>query len=232
MIKPEPVEGSFPSRKRSGTLSIHREVVPKKIKADPELPLTARFDVKPPPLMGTETMLDELANLETKINHLQPQLEQSRRSSEKTTEQLTREREITSQLITLYRQKKELAEMIPAVFAPTYPFDGPSYQNGFVSTLAQPSQPIAPAQPPIAAVPVPSGSNLPLNFFKDEPMDAGSDSDDPTLPPASDTDHFYSFGEDDKNQTVTDGTGPGAGLGVDLYHYNTAKSDEWVHFLT
>ena len=233
MIKPEPVEDPFPSRKRSGTFSIHREVTPKKIKADPELPLTARLDVKPPPLMGTETMLDELANLEARINRLQPQLDQSRGNSGKTTEQLTRERDITGQLITLYQRKKELAEMIPAVFAPTYRFDGPSYQNGFVGTLAQPRQPIAPVQPPVAAVPVPSGSSLPLSFFKDEPIDPDSDSDDPTPPHTSDMDHFHPFGEDDKNRAIMDGTSfgadLGAGLGVDFYHYNTAKSEEWVY---
>jgi len=126
--------------------------------------------------------------------------------------------------------------MIPAVLAPAYPFDGPSCQNGFVSTLAQPRQPIAPVQPPVAAVPVPSGSNLPLNFFKDEPMDADSDSDDPTPPHTSDMDPFHFFGEDNKNPVITDGTNfgadLGAGLGVDFYHYNTAKSEEWVHFLT
>jgi hypothetical protein len=228
MIKPEPAEDRPPSRKRSGTVSILREVVPKKIKADPEgLPMPG-LDIEPLHPMSTKTIRDELTDLQAKINHLQPQLDRARRKSEKTTEKLTRERNLTSQLILLYQRKKELTEMIPAVSAPLHTIAGPSYQNNFDDGFAQPMQPPASMQPYAPSVPVASGSNLPFNFFKDEPMDTNPDSDNATPPPTSDLNHFHPFGEGDQNQTIIGGPTSGVDLGVDFYHYNAAKADEWV----
>jgi hypothetical protein len=228
MIKPEPAEDRPPSRKRSGTVSILREVVPKKIKADPEgLPMPG-LDIEPLHSMSTKTIRDELTDLQAKINHLQPQLDRARRKSEKTTEKLTREKNLTSQLIDLYKRKKELTEMIPAVSAPLHPIAGPSYQNNFDDGFAQPMQPPASMQPYAPSVPVASGSNLPFNFFKDELMDTNPDSDNTTPPPTSDLDLFHPFGEGDINQTITAGSTSGVDLGVDFYHYNAAKADEWV----
>lgn len=220
MIKHESVGDRVPSRKRSGTLSILREIAPKKIKADPENPSIAGVDVKPPP-MSTEAIRNELTDLQAKINHLQPRLDRARRKSGKTTEQLTKEKNLTSQLITLFQQKKELTEMIPAVSAPAHPIAGPSYLNGFTDGLAQLRQPLALVQPPTASVPVASGSKIPLNSIEDEPMDTDSDGDRATPPPTQVMDPFHSF-EDDKNQMLVDGTS----LGADFYHYNAAKADE------
>lgn len=223
MVKHEAVEGCVPSRKRSGTLTVLREIAPKKIKTDPENPSTALVDVKLPPLV--EAIRNDLTDLQGKINHLQPQLDRARRKSGKTTDQLTREKNLTSQLIALYEQKKELTEMIPAVSAPAHPIAGPSYscRNGFVDAFAEPRQPV---QPPTAPVPVPSGSSLPLNSIKNEPMDTDSDNDNHAAPLAPDMDHFHPF--DDKSQMLVDDTN----LGLDIFHYNAAKADEWVEFLT
>jgi len=58
-------------------------------------------------------------------------------------------------------------------------------------------------------------------------MDTDSGDDDATPPPTSDMDPFRSL-EDNNNQMLVDG----AGLGVDFYHYNTAKADEWVHSIS
>jgi hypothetical protein len=227
VIKPEPMEDRIFNRKRSGTLSILRDVTPKKVKADPENPLIPETDVKPPPYANTETMRDELHNLQARINHLQPQLDRARRKSGKTAEQLTREKNMTNQLITLYQQKKALTEMIPAVSAFVQPVAGPSYQNGFTDGFAQLRQPLALVQTPVTSVPVASGSSIHLDSFKDEPMDTDSDSDDVAPPPTSDMDHFHSFGEGDQTLMPIDNVN----FGAEFYHYNTAKADEWVHFL-
>lgn len=221
----EPVEERIPSRKRSGTVSTLREVAQKKIKADPENPSMAGVDVKPPP-MSTETMRNELTDLQAKINHLQPQLDRARRKNWKSIEQLTREKSLTGQLIALNRRKKELTEMIPAIAIPAHPIPGPSYRNGFVDGFVQPSQPPPMGQPFITSAPVASGSNLPSNTTRDEPMDTDSGDDDANPPLTLDVDQFYSF-EDDKNQMLVDGTN----LGLEFYQYNTAKADEWVQFL-
>jgi hypothetical protein len=225
MIKSEPVEDRVQSRKRSGTVSVLRDIAPKKIKADPENPPMAEVDVRPLPSMNTETVRGELTDLQAKINHLQPQLERARRKSGKTTEQLTREKKLTSQLIAHYERKKELMEMIPAVSAPAHPFAGPSFQNSFVGGFAQPMQPLAFVQPHAPSVPVASGSTLSLNPFKDEPMDADSDGDDVALPPTSDMDYLHPF-EDEKDPMLVDGTD----LSMDPYHFNIAKADEWGPF--
>lgn len=221
MIKREPLEDRVASRKRSGTLSVLREIAPKKIKAEPENPSITAVEVNHALPMSTEAIRDELTDLQAKINHLQPQLDRARRKNGKTTEQLTREKNLTSQLITLYQQKKELTEMIPAVSAPPNTMAGPSHQNGYVDGFTQPTQPLALVKPSIASVPVASGSNLSLNSIKDEHMDTDSDSDNVTPQPTSDMDHFHSF-EDDNTPMLVDG----ANLGVDFYHYNTAKADE------
>ncbi len=63
MIKPEPAEDRVPSRKRSGTLSVHREIAPKKIKAEPEYPPLAEVDVKPLPSTSAEVIRSELLDL-------------------------------------------------------------------------------------------------------------------------------------------------------------------------
>ena len=226
VIKREPVGDRVPSRKRSGTLSVFREIPQKKIKPDPENPSIAEVDTKPPP-MSTEVIRSELTDLQAEINHLQPQLDRAKRKKSKSTEQLTREKTLTAQLIALYQRKKELTEMIPAVSAPTHPIAGPSYRSGFIDGFAQPRQPLPLVQPFITSVPVASGSNFPLNPVKDEPMDTDSDNNHAAPSHVSDADHFHSP-EDDKHQMLVSSTD----FGVDLYHYNTAKADEWVPFST
>lgn len=225
MIRPEPAEDRAPSRKRSGTVSILREVTPKKIKVDPESPPMAGVNVKPPHPTNTSSIRDELSDLQAQINHLQPKLDRARRKSEKTTEKLTREKKLTSQLITLYQRKKELTEMIPAISSPVHPIAGPSHQSSFDDLSAQLRQPPTSMQPSVTFAPVASGSNLPSDFFHDEPMDTHSDGDDATAPLTSDVDHFRSV-EDDKNQMIIGDANSGLDLGVDFYHYNAAKADE------
>ena len=224
MVKPEPVEDPILSRKRSGTLSVFREVVPKKVKAEPENLPIAKANTKSPPSMTTEAIRGELTDLQAKVNHLKPQLERARRKTDKSTGQLTREKNLTGQLIDLYRRIKELTKMIPDVSAPVHPIPGPSFQNGFVQSRSPPAL----VQPSVTSAPVASGSglNFPPNPFKDEPMDTDSDSDNAT-PPPWDMDHFHSLGEDDKGQMLADATN----LGADFYNYTTAKADEWAHFL-
>lgn len=226
MIRPEPAEDRGLSRKRSGTVSILREVTPKKIKVDPESPPIAGVNVNPPHPTDTSSIRDDLNYLQAQINHLQPKLDRARRKSEKTTEKLTREKNLTSQLITLYQRKKELTEMIPAISGPVHPIAGPSHQSSFDDLFAQLRQPPTLMQPSVTFAPVASGSNPPLDFFKDEPMDTHSDGDDATAPPTSDADYLRSFGEDDKNQMIIGGANSGLDLGADFYHYNAAKADE------
>ena len=214
------------NRKRSGTLSTVREIAPKKIKAEPEKSSIAEVHVQSSPT-STEAIRNELTDLQAEIIHLQPQLDRARRKNGKTTEQLTRERNLTSKLIALYQRKKELTEMIPALSTPTHSVAGPSYRNSFVDGPIQPKQPPALVRPSTASVSLASGSNLPSGSIKDEATDTDSDSSDTTPPSTSDMNPFQSF-EDDKNQILVDGTN----LGVDFYHYNAAKADEWVRFLT
>lgn len=222
MIKPEPVEGRILNRKRSGTLSTLQEIPPKKIKANPESPSIAGVDAKRPPLMSAEAIRGELLDLQREINHLQPQLDRSRRKSEKATSQLTRELNITNQLIALHQRRKGLTEMLPAVSAPVHPVAGPSFQNGSINGSAHPRQLFTLAQTSATSATVASGSNIPTNWVKDESMDTDSDGDDATLPPTSDMDPFRSLADDDNNRMLVDGTNPS----VDFYQYNTAKADE------
>ena len=176
--------------------------------------------------MSAEAIRAELVDLQRDINHLQPRLDRSRRKSGKTTGGLTREQNITTQLIALYQRKKELTETLPAVSVPVHPVAGPSFQNGPTDWSAQPRQPLTSVQPPFTSSTVASGSNLLANPLKDEPMDTDS-GDDATPPPTSDMDPFRSL-EDDNNRMPVDG----AEFGVDFFHYNTAKADEWVHPLS
>jgi hypothetical protein len=224
MIKHESIEDRVPSRKRSGTISVPQEVARKRVKADPENSLTAELDAKPPS-MSTEAMRNELTDLQAMINHLQPRLDRAKRKNGKSIEQLTKERSLTSQLIELYRRKKELTEMIPAISTHAHSIAGPSYRNGFTDAFAQPRQPVVLG--PNASALVASGSNLPSGSTKDEPINSDSDDDVANPLPVSDMDHSHSF-EDDNNQMLVDDIN----LGADFCQYNTAKADEWVHFLT
>lgn len=219
VIKPEPVEDRVLNRKRSGTLSALQEIAPKKIKAEPENPPLAEVGVKPSPSMSAEAIRNELLDLQTDINHLQPQLDRSRRKSGKATGQLKREMNITSQLIALHKRKKELTELLPAVSAPVHPIPGPSRQNSAIEGFAQPRQPLAMVQPFVTTTP---GLNLLVNPLKDEPMYSDSDGDDAPLPPTSDMDPLPSFEGGDNDRMLVDGTN----LGIDFYHHNAAKADE------
>jgi hypothetical protein len=138
VIKPEPVEDRIFNRKRSGTLSALQDIPPKKIKAGLENPSIAGVDTRLLPV-SAEAIRSELLDLQGEINHLQPQLDRFRRKSGKTTAQLRKEMNITSQLIVLHQRRKELTEMLPAVSAPVHSIAGPSFQNGYVNGFAQPS---------------------------------------------------------------------------------------------
>ena len=219
MIKPEPVEGGLPNRKRSGTLSILQEIAPKKIKAEPEnLPL-AGVDVKPPTFTSAEAIRGELLDLQADINHLQPQLDRYRRKSEKTTNQLKKEMDITSQLISLHQRRKELTEMLPTAPVPAHPIPGPSYQNGATDWFAQLMQPPVLVHPPVPTVAVSPGSDLLTKLLKHEPMEIESDGGDAIPPPVSNMDSFPFEGHD--NRMLVDGTN----FGVE-YHYGVGKADE------
>ena len=229
MIKPEPVEDRISNRKRSGTLGALQEISPKKIKAGPEnLPMAGAETRRPPPA-SAEAIRSELLDLQSEVNRLQPQLDRSKRKSGKSTAQLTREMNITRQLIALYQRRKELTEMLPAVSAHVQPVAGPSFQTGYINGSAQPSQSLTLVQPPVTSVAFdsdPFDLDHWLNPLKDEPMSTDSDDDDATHPPTSDMDPLRSLLEDDSRMLV-DGTD----LGMDFYHYNTAKADEWVYLL-
>lgn len=174
--------------------------------------------------MNAEAIRDELLDLQTEINHLQPQLDRSKRKSGKSTSQLTRELNITSQLIALNQRRKGLTEMLPAVSVSVHPVAGPSFQTSSIDMSAQPRQPLALVQPSVTSLPVASGSNLLANQLKDEPMDTDSDGDDATLPPTSDMDRPHPF-DDVHNPMLVDGTN----FGIDFYQHNTAKADEHVY---
>lgn len=221
MFKPEPVEDRVLNRKRSGTLSILQGTVPKKVKAEPENPPVAEANVKPYPSMSTEAIRGELLDLQTEVNRLQPQLDRSRRKDEKTSSQLTRELNITSQLIALHQRMKELTEMLPAVSAPAHPIPGPSFQNSATYGLIQHRQPLASVHPSVASVTVASGSNHLAGLLSHDPMGFESDGDHVTPPPTSDMDSFPSL-EDDNDRMLVDGTN----FGIDFYHHNVAKADE------
>ena len=217
MIKPEPVEDRVPNRKRSGTLSILREIAPKRIKPEPEnLPLAG---VKPPPSTSTEAIRGELLDLQADVNHLQPQLDRYKRKSEKTTNQLKKEMEITSQLIALHQRRKELTEMLPTAPIPAHPIPGPSYQNGDTDWFNQLMQPPALVHPSIPTATVSPGSDLLARLLKHEPMETESDGGDATPPPVSDMDSFPF--EDQDNRMLVDGTN----FGIE-YHYGVGKADE------
>jgi len=219
-IKPEPAEDRVPNRKRSGTLSILREIAPKKIKAELENPRLAGVDVKPLPSTSTEAIRGELLDLQADVNHLQPQLDRYRRKTEKTTSQLKKEMEITKQLIALHRRKKELTDMLPTAPVPAHPIPGPSYQNGGTDWFTQLMHSPAPVIPPIPTVAVSPGSkDLLAHLFKHEPMETESDRDDATPPPVSDMDSFPF--EDHDNNMLVDGTN----FGLE-YHYGVGKADE------
>jgi hypothetical protein len=221
MIKPEPLEDRVLGRKRSGTLSVFQGIVPKKVKAELENPPLAEVDLRPSPSTSAEAIRGELLDLQTNISRLQPQLERSKWKSAKTTSQLKREMNITSELIALHQRRKELTEMLPAVSAPAHPIPGPSFQNGTVDGFIQPTQPLALAPPFVPAATVVPGIDLFARSLKDEPMDIDS-GDNATLPPASDVDPPLPFGGDDNSQMLVDGTS----LGAEFYHYNIAKADE------
>jgi len=225
-IKPEPVEDHISNRKRSGTLSALQETSSKKIKAGPENLPIAGAEIRPPPPASAEAVRSELLDLQSEVNRLQPQLDRSKRKSGKSTAQLTREMNITKQLIALHQRRKELTEMLPAVSTHVQPVAGPSFQSGYINGSAQPSQSLTLVQPPITSVAVASGSDLFLNRLKDEPMSTDWDDDDATPPPTSDMDPLRSLLGDD-NRMLVDGTD----FGMDFYHYNTAKADEWVYLL-
>ena len=224
MIKPEPVEDRVSNRKRSRTQSVLPEIFPKKLKASPENPTipTIKADFERPLSMSAEAIRDELLDLQREINHLQPQLDKSKRKAMKTTGELTREMNITKQLIDLYQRRKELTEMLPAVSAPVQPIAGPSYQTDFTYGFTQPEQ------PPVSTVPFASGSNLLASPLKDEPMDTDSEEDNAAPLPTSDMDPSRPLADGDGNGMFVDGTN----FGVDFYHHNTAKADEWVCFST
>ena len=220
MIKPEPLEDRVPNRKRSGTLSVLREIVPKKIKAEPEnLPLGG-IDVKPLPSTNTEAIRGELLDIQADVNRLQPQLDRSRRKGEKTTNQLKKEMEITSQLIALHQRRKELTEMLPAISVPAHPIPGPSFHNGATDVFVQPRHPLALVHPSVPSITVTSDSNLLTQLFKHEPMETESDGDDVTLPPASDMDSFP-LGDFDNKMLID-----GADYGADYYNFGIPKADE------
>lgn len=226
MIKPEPIEDRISNRKRSGTQSYLPEISSKKFKAGPEDPSIPTFKVglKRPPSISAEAVRDELLDLQREINHLQPHLDKSKRKTGKTTGELTREMNITKQLIDLYHRRKELTEMLPAVSTstPVQPVAGPSYQNDFVYGFTQPEQ------PPVSTVAFASGSNLLVNPLKDEPMDTDSDEDNAAPPPMSDVDPSRLLADGDDNGMFVDSTN----FAVDFYHRNTGKADEWVCFST
>lgn len=115
--------------------------------------------------------------------------------------------------------------MLPAVSALAHPVAGTSFQNGTTDWSAQPTQPFTLVQPSVTSVTVASGSNVFVNPLKGEPMDTDSDGDDPTPLPTSDVDPFRYFEDYDKNRMLVDDTN----LGIDFYHHNTAKADEWVY---
>jgi len=220
-LKLEAVEDRVPNRKRSGTLSILREIPPKKIKAEPEYLPPAGVDVRPPPSTSTEAIRGELLDLQADVNHLQPQLDRYRRKNEKTTNQLKKEMEITSQLIALHQRRKELTEMLPTAPAPVpaHPIPGPSYQNGDTDWFAQLMQPQASVHPPVPTVTASPGSDLLARILKHEPMETEWDGGDATPPPVSDMDSFPF--EDYDNRMLVDGTN----FGID-YHYGVGKADE------
>jgi len=218
MIKPEPIEDRVPNRKRSGTLSVFREIAPKKIKAEPENLLLAGIDVKPP--QSTETIRDELLNLQADLNHLQPQLDRSRRRTEKTTSQLQKEMEITSQLIALHQRRKELTEMLPAVSVPAHPVPGPSFQNIATDGFSQPRLPFPSVHLSVPPFTVSPGSNLLAKLLKDEPMETELDGEDATPPPVSDMDSFPF--EDNDIRMLVDGNN----FALEYPHYGIAKADE------
>jgi len=225
MIKPEPVEDRISNRKRSGTLGALQEISPKKIKAGPEnLPIAGTETRRPPPA-SAEAIRSELLDLQSEVNRLQPQLDRSKRKSGKSTAKLTREMNITKQLIALHQRRKELTEMLPAVSAHVQPVAGPSFQTGYINGYPQPSQSLTLVQPPVTSVSVAFDLDHWLNPLKDEPMSTDSDDDDVTHPPTSDMDPLRSLLEDDSRMLV-DGTD----FGMDFYHHNTAKADEWVIF--
>lgn len=172
-----------------------------------------------PVSMSTEAMRDELLDLQARINHLQPQLDRVRRKSSKTTEKLTRERNLTSKLIALYQRKKALTEMIPTVSTPIHSTAGPPYQNGYADGFIQHRHPLSLVQPPIAAATISSGSNVRLDSFKDEPMDTDSDNDDAVPPPIP---NMNFFGDDNHVLAENDN------VNTDFYQHNTAKADEWA----
>ena len=221
MIKPEPAEDRVPNRKRSGTLSILRGFAAKKIKADPEnLPLTG-LDIEPLPSTSTEAIRGELLDLQANVNHLQPQLDRYRRKSEKTTSQLKKEMEITTQLIALHQRKKELTDMLPTapVPIPAHPIPGPSYQNDDTDWFTQLMQHPASVHPPVPTVTASPESDLLAHLFKHEPMETELDRDDATPPPVSDMDSFpFEYHE---NKMLVDGTN----FGLE-YHYGVGKADE------
>lgn len=115
--------------------------------------------------------------------------------------------------------------MLPAVSAHVQPVAGPSFQTGYINGYPQPSQSLTLVQPPVTSVSVAFDLDHWLNPLKDEPMSTDSDDDDVTHPPTSDMDPLRSLLEDDSRMLV-DGTD----FGMDFYHHNTAKADEWVIF--
>lgn len=221
VIKPEPVDDRLQNRKRSGTVSVFQGIAPKKLKAEPENPPLAQVNATLPPPMSTEAIRNELLDLQTDVNRLQPKLDRSRRKEGKTASQLKREMKITSQLIALHQRRKELTEMLPAVSAPAHPLPGPSFQSGATDWFAQSVQPFASMHPSLATLSFASGSNLFAEPPKHEPMDWESDGDGATPPPTSDMDHLP-FLEGDNGQMLVDGTN----FGLDFYHHNIAKADE------
>lgn len=220
MIKPEPVDDRIPNRKRSGTLSVLREIAPKKIKAEPENLPFAGADVKPLPSTSTEAIRGELLDLQADVNRLQPQLDRYRRKGEKTTNQLKKEIEITNQLIALHQKRKDLTEMLPAISAPTHPIPGPSFLGGAADGFVQPRQPLALVHPSVPAITVASDPNLLTKLFKHEPMETEWDGDDATPPPTSDADSFP-LGDIENNMLI-DGTH----FDAEYYNFGIAKADE------